>query len=104
MASLSRRVYHVLRRAGAALPGRGRRARHARPRGPVTAPRRPLHTVRHAPPAWSATASTGRQRPPAHLPRAAAWPQVLLQNGTPVRPYVLPPAERAAARMQGGAR
>ncbi|CAL9449362.1 hypothetical protein [Streptomyces sp. enrichment culture] len=86
-------IENVTRWAGALLARRHAPARHARTRPEHHRPRR-LYVVRHVPSAWSAGASTVRQRPPAHLPRAAAWPYIVFEEASPVRPYVLPPAER----------
>ncbi|MFJ3158849.1 hypothetical protein [Streptomyces kanasensis] len=97
-------IQGVAQWAAALLLRRRPSAPQPRPRIAVPGPHRRVYTLRHAPPAWSAAASTGRHAPPAHLPRAAAWPHVLVEDRTPVRPYVLPPHERVAAQRQGGAR
>lgn len=94
------RFLSVLRWAYVSLAARrGPRRRHALPAsGPATARRR-LYIVWRMP-ALSFGAST-RQRPAEHLPRAAAWPYILYEDGSPVRPYVLPPAERARVLQEG---
>ncbi|MDT9683142.1 hypothetical protein RND61_13820 [Streptomyces sp. TRM76323] len=86
-----------MQRVRAVLTERRRPARHAPTHAAPFGHR--LYTVRQAPPTWSPAASTGR-RPAAYLPRAAAWPQVLVEDASPVRPYVLSSAERA--RFLGG--
>lgn len=92
-------VRRALRWVSALLNERRRPARHA-PAHAAPFGRR-LCTVRQAPPAWNGAVSTGR-RPAAYLPRAAAWPQVLVEDVSPVRPYVLSSVERARV-LAGGA-
>ncbi|MER7833462.1 hypothetical protein [Streptomyces sp. NPDC095602] len=88
----------------AVLTARHTPGRHARPAGrpgaPQRAPRRRLYTLPQVPAAWSATVSTP-QRPPAHHPRAAAWPGIVVVDESPVRPYVLPAAEQRQALRRG---
>ncbi|WP_159029440.1 hypothetical protein [Streptomyces rubrolavendulae] len=101
------RLRHSLHRAGIALAGFLPGVCRARPHMPGPQQARRLYTLRRVPPAWSATVSTGRY-PATHAPRSTArqpalFGGVLFEEASPVRPYVLPPAEWARM-LRGGAR
>ncbi|MEV2202147.1 hypothetical protein [Streptomyces fradiae] len=69
----------------------------------MPAPRRRLYTLYRTPPAWAPAAATLQQHPAAQRARTTTRPPILFEDTSPVRPYVLPPAERARM-LRGGAR
>ncbi|MFI2226666.1 MULTISPECIES: hypothetical protein [Streptomyces] len=101
------RLRRALRRVAALLAVRHTPARAVRPRNGKPAPDRALHIVGRTPAALGPVCARLR-RPAAQAPRSTArqpalFGGVLFEEASPVRPYVLPPAERARM-LRGGAR